>query len=254
MIFGFSVFYIKWWFPVYFAILVLGGLAILKRLWRHQQIGWIITALVALITTTYTLYCYWHLPVKDFRPYKEGANITEGMSIPEGAPEAVYQITWVINENGKEVTYVTDKDYPKTSGTYVSHKMVEVSKGYEPPIHDFTIEKGDQNLTDTMLSKDKMIFVIAYNLSKSDNSGWASIKEQTDVALSKGYQVIGLSASTKPEDIQAVKEKYNLNFDFYFCDETALKTVIRSNPGLVKLSKGTILQKLHHNDASELAL
>lgn len=254
MIFGFSVFYIKWWFPVYFSILVLVGIAILKRLWKHKHIDWIIAGIVAVVTTVYTIYCYWHLPVKDFRPYKEGANITNGMSIPDGAPEAVYKITWIIEENGKQVTYETEKDYPKTDGKYISHKMVEVSPGYEPPIHDFTIEKGDQNLTEQMLNEEKIIFVVAYNLGKSDANGWNNIKEQTDKALSQGYKVIGLSASTKPEDINKVKKQFGLNFDFYFCDETALKTVIRSNPGLVKLNKGTILQKLHYNDANNLEL
>ena len=69
----------------------------------------------------------------------------------------------------------------------------------------------------------------------------------------KGYKVIGLSASSL-EVTGALTEKYQLNFDFYFCDETALKTIIRSNPSLIELQKGTIVQKLHWNDASKLKL
>ena len=254
MIFLFSGFYIKWWFPVFFSAILYLIIIVLKRRSEHKLLDWIIVGITTLITVGYTMYCYLHLPVKDFRPYKEGANITEGMSTPEGAPEAVFEITWVIEENGVEKEYVTTGDYPKTSGKYIRHTTVEVDPGYEPPIHDFTIELGDQDLTAQMLQEEKMIFIVAYNLDKSSPSGWEAIKEQTDKALKSGYKVIGLSASVLPEDIQKVVEQYKLNFTFYFCDETALKTVVRSNPGIVKLNKGTIQQKLHYNDAEDLEL
>ena len=65
--------------------------------------------------------------------------------------------------------------------------------------------------------------------------------------------MIGLSASGEG-DVQKLKNTYNFNFDFYFCDETAIKTIVRSNPGLVTLKKGTIQQKLHWNDAEDLNL
>ena len=35
---------------------------------------------------------------------------------------------------------------------------------------------------------------------------------------------------------------------------TALKTIIRSNPSIMSLEKGTILQKLHFNDVDQLKL
>ena len=59
--------------------------------------------------------------------------------------------------------------------------------------------------------------------------------------------MIGLSASSQ-EKTEALVDDYDLNFKFYFCDETTLKTIIRSNPGLLELQKGTIKQKLHWND------
>ena len=46
----------------------------------------------------------------------------------------------------------------------------------------------------------------------------------------------------------------DLSFPFYTCDETALKTIVRSNPGLIVLEKGTIIAKKHFNDFDNLNL
>ena len=65
--------------------------------------------------------------------------------------------------------------------------------------------------------------------------------------------MIGLSADNR-ERTEALTEEYNLNFDFYFCDMTTLKTIVRSNPGILEIDRGTIKQKLHWNDLDELQL
>lgn len=65
--------------------------------------------------------------------------------------------------------------------------------------------------------------------------------------------MIGLSASG--ENItQDLITKQKLNFEFYATDATTLKTIVRSNPGIVKLREGTILQKEHWNDVDEIDL
>ena len=94
---------------------------------------------------------------------------------------------------------------------------------------------------------------MAYDLFRSKKEAFAVIKKVTDDAIKKGYKVIGLSASNENE-IDPLTREYGLNFDFYFTDQTTLKTIIRSNPGLVELNKGTVMQKLHYNDAEDLKL
>src|SRR5690606_7106787 len=94
---------------------------------------------------------------------------------------------------------------------------------------------------------------IAYSLGNTEKDGYLPIKEITDKALKNGYNVIGLSASSQ-EMTEALVEEYKLNFKFYFCDETTLKTIVRSNPGILELDNGTIKQKLHWNDAQKLQL
>ena len=104
-----------------------------------------------------------------------------------------------------------------------------------------------------MLAAEKLILIVAYNLSKSEKQGLESVGFFVKDALNKGYKVIGMSASGA-EDINVVKNEYGLPIDFYFCDETALKTMIRSNPGIIHLEKGVVKQKLHWNDTSKFKL
>ncbi len=200
-----------------------------------------------------TYYVLQHLPIIDFRPYKIGANIKEGMTIPEDAPKPIFEYQWKFEVDGQEKIITTNGDYPKVDGEFIGVETEEIQAGYEAPIHDFSMERGGTDYTETFLEEDHLIVVIAYSLSNAEMDGFIPVREVTNEALKKGYKVIGLSASSEEVTAQLV-EQYELNFDFYFCDMTTLKTIVRSNPGLLELQNGTIMQKLHWNDADELKL
>lgn len=198
-------------------------------------------------------YVLKHLPIIDFRPYKVGNNITEGMVIPEGAPEAVFEYAWKFDLNGEEKIIKTTGDYPKVDGELLGVETTQIEEGYHPPIHDFTIERDGEDFTETMMQEPKLVIMISYDLNLSSDEGLENIKAATDKALDAGYKVIAMTSSS-PEQAQPIKDKFGFNFDFYFTDMTTLKTIVRSNPGLLKLSEGTIVQKLHYNDAADLEL
>ena len=112
--------------------------------------------LVALSLASCVLFCNYvlnHLPAVDFRPYKIGANIQEGMEIPEDAPKAIYEYAWKFDDNGQEKVIVTNGEYPATSGTFVGVETTEVQAGYEPPVHDFTIEMDGEDFTGEFLTE-----------------------------------------------------------------------------------------------------
>lgn len=198
-------------------------------------------------------YVLQHLPVIDFRPYKIGANIIEGMSYPENAQKPVFEYRWIFNVNGEEKVVVTQGDYPDQEGEFLGVETKVLKKGYEPPIHDFTVERGDMDHTQDLMQVDHLVVVVAYSLINSEMDGFESIKKITDEALEKGYKVIGLSASSL-EKTDALVDEYSFGFDFYFCDETTLKTIIRSNPSVMEIQNGTIMQKRSWQDAMKLEL
>ncbi|MEZ4859252.1 MAG: DoxX family protein [Flavobacteriaceae bacterium] len=196
-----------------------------------------------------------HLPIVDFRAYKIGNNITEKMTVPEDALPPIIEYQWVYELNGKEtVIKNTNGIDPKPEGgKRIEVKTHFIREPYEPPIHDFTIERDGEDFTEAFLAEEKLIVVIAYNLDNTEIEGYANIKKVTDEALKKGYKVIGLSASSTAES-EDLARKQKLNFQFYFCDMTTLKTIVRSNPGILELSKGTILQKEHWNDTEDFKI
>lgn len=230
-------------------ILVL-GIRFIKPLFKpRQQRLFVGISLLACV-----IFCYHvlnHLPVIDFRPYKIGANIEDGMTIPDDAPKAVYEYAWKFNTNGEERVIVTNGAYPNVEGEFIDVETTQIQEGYEPPIHDFTIEKNGEDYTSSMLEENKLVMVIAYDLNKSEREAFKAVKITADKAEQQGFKVIGMSASSE-ERGRAIAEQYDLNFDFYFTDETTLKTIVRSNPAILVLSRGTIKEKVHYNDFDQL--
>ncbi|MEO1012048.1 MAG: BT_3928 family protein [Bacteroidota bacterium] len=211
----------------------------------------ILTLLALVLCAIYAYYVLNHLPAMDFRPYKIGANIKDGMEVPEDAPKAIFEYAWRFRVNGTEKVIVTHGEYPTVEGEFIDVETTEIQKGYEPPIHDFTIEQEGEDFADTLLMKPKLVMVVAYDLMKANRDIFHEMKEVTDRALGKGYKVIGMSASNQEQTEELIKD-HSLDFEFYFTDETTLKTIVRSNPGVLVLEKGTIKQKVHYHDLGEL--
>jgi len=228
-----------WWGRKWITPLLDGA----KRTW--------IMGIALVLCGWFAYHVYNHLPLKDFRAYKVGVNIEKGMSIPEDAPKSVYEYAWKFDVNGEEKIYVTQGDYPQVDGEFLSVETTEIQAGYVPPIHDFTIEQHGNDQASLLLQEPKLAMIIAYDLSQGKEDGFSKLPEVTKMAEAAGYKVIGMSASSE-EHAAAVSAQYKLTFPFYFTDATTLKTIIRSNPGVVLLKNGTIVQKEHFNDIDNL--
>lgn len=215
------------------------------------------TTVLALLSFVVSLWFGYHvlmhLPVIDFRAYAIGKNIAEGMRVPDDAPKAIQEFTWIFNINGEEKEIVTDGSYPTVDGEYVDVKTKVIREAYQPPVIDFSIETDDEDLTEHFLSEENLIVVVSYSLEKIEKEGAVKLKALQDEAIKKGYKVIGLTASGN-DTKQRINKAYNLDFNWYLCDEKALKTVVRANPGILELDAGTVKQKVHWNDIEDLQL
>lgn len=219
----------------------------------NQWIAFYFTIVFIVTASTLSLY---HLPIFDFRPYYIGQNIKKGMEIPKGAKLTTYKTTFICEKNGVTKEF-TENDYPYNDSTWVfkdTHQEI-LEKGYEPPIHDFSItdEKTGEDLTDSILTKDGYTFLlIAPVLERADDSNFGEIDAIYEYAKENGYGFYGLTASTDKAE-KHWRDITGAEYPFYTMDGTTLKTIIRSNPGLILLYKGTIINKWSHNDLPKQA-
>ncbi|MDR0681206.1 MAG: DoxX family protein [Dysgonamonadaceae bacterium] len=232
--------------------IVLLAAAVIVFLW-HKQMTFLFSKKFRSLALWFTflfiigisLYCYTYLPVLDFRPYKIGNNISEGMTIPKNAEADVYEITFIYEKKGVKQEFTID-NYPKEDSgwVFVDTKSKLIKKGYEPPVHNFTIttEQG-YDITDEILADDNYTFLlIAHKLEKASDSNIDKINEIYDYAKQNGYNFICLTASL-PSQIKEWKENTGAEYPFCTMDDVTLKTIIRSNPGLMLIKKGTIINK-----------
>lgn len=219
--------------------------------------GKLTTTVIALLSFIISLWFGYHvlmhLPTIDFRAYAIGKNIKEGMSIPDEAQIPEVEYYWKFNVGGEEKVITTNGSYPSVEGDFISVETKVIQEGYTPPVIDFSIESADENLTEQFLAEENLIVVVSYSLEKIERDGALKLKDLQDNARKNNYKIIGLTASGE-DTKNRINEAYNIDFEWYLCDEKALKTVVRSNPGILELDKGTVKQKVHWNDIEDLEL
>ena len=220
------------------------------RMYRFlsRSTQWIAINYTILFVLLLSAHCLYHLPLIDFRPYHIGMNIKKGMEIPAGAPQPEFETTFVLQKNGVKKEFTLD-NYPDSSWQFVDSKTVQTKEGYVPPIHDFSIQKADgDDITDSVLTAKGYIFLlVSPHLEQADDSNFGDIDLLYEYCQERKIPFYCLTASTK-KDIDHWADITGAEYPFCFTDETTLKTIIRSNPGLLLLKDGTIIRKWSHND------
>ena len=209
---------------------------------------WIVinySALFILIVSGWSLY---DLPYFDFRPYHVGANILKGMEIPDDAEQPQFETTFIMEKDGQRKEFTID-NYPDSTWTFIDSKTVQLSKGYTPPIHDFSLMRlsDGMDITDSLLSVPGYVFLlVSPQLQDADDSQLDLINQLYEYADDNDYPFYCLTASGK-QGISGWIDRTGAEYPFCQTDETTLKTVIRSNPGLLLLKQGTVIRKWSHN-------
>ena len=213
-----------------------------------QSNQWIVINYTALFILGVAAWSLYYLPPFDFRPYHIGANIREGMVIPDDAEQPQFETTFILEKDGQQQEFTLD-NYPDSTWTFVDSRTVQTRQGYVPPIHDFAIvtDEGD-DITDVVLADTSytMLLVAPY-LEDADDSQLDVINELYEYTLQHDYSFYCLTASTE-HGIDHWRDITGAEYPFCNTDATTLKTVIRSNPGLVLLKDGVVIGKWSHNN------
>lgn len=216
-----------------------------------------VLTVLTLLMVGFSMYCKHYLPVVDYLHYSEGTDIRAGMQVKEGERASDHiQTTYLYksktSDETVEVVYDSDKgsfepkiDYSKwTYVDVIDEKLIE--KGATPDIHDFAFYNADQdnNYIDDFWLQEKKLLLVVHDVKKADLKAIKEVREIAKQWKKDGHEFWALTASTK-EEVEAFRHEQQISeFDFYYGDNTNLKSIIRSNPGLLLITDTSVVRKV----------
>lgn len=211
----------------------------------HRNTQWVISGFAIVSLSLFMRANLRHLPLIDFRPYHIGANFEASMAVPEDAPQPRYDTYFTLSKDGQVQEFTLD-DYPDSTWTFVSSRTVLREKGYEPPIHDFAlIDSEGDDITSDLFEPGWRFLLVMNKLQYEDMLD--VINDLYDYATINDCPFYALTSATGA-DMEQWRDDTGANYDFYTADDVTLKTVIRSNPGLLLVHDGTIVGKWSKHD------
>lgn len=261
--FGDALILTNW--ETFFKNLILLPLSIVILIW-HKHITPVFSRhtywLAGLFTTgfivSFALYNYFTLPMFDFRPYKIGADLKKLVS--EKSKGDVYQNTFVYEKNGKREDF-TEQNYPwkDPSWKFVEMKSKLIKEGKTSGVEDFEVNllnistdrkkiTDQTEITDNILNDSSYTFLmVAYSLKEMSKIHLSDFEDISYYAQENGYKFYCLTASNQQDILHWIDES-GTSYSFCLTDERALKTIVRSNPGLILMKNGKIVNKWAGNN------
>jgi triosephosphate isomerase len=143
---------------------------------------------------------------------------------------------------------------PYHVGTDLRKGWQQMMDGEDSPYTDFFIERqGGDDITDSLLHlKGYTFLLVSPHLEQADESQFDKINEIFEYAQEHGYAWFGLTASNE-QAIHRWRVGTGAEYEFCLTDDIVLKTMIRSNPGLMLLHDGKIIRKWSVNKLSDVA-
>ena len=138
---------------------------------------------------------------------------------------------------------------PYHIGADIREGWQKMMEGEDSPYADFFIESADEgeDITEQVLSDEGYTFLlVAPHLEQADDSQLDKINQMYEYSQDYGYPFYCLTASTG-RAITRWQETTGAEYPFCNTDDITLKTVIRSNPGLLLLKDGVVIRKWSHN-------
>ena len=209
-----------------------------------EKSQWTIGLYVWIYGAALCAYNVYMLPVMDFRPYHIGADLLRAMQ-PADAGDVRYTHTFIMEKDGERREFSLE-DYPDSTWTFVDRRTrIEGSAKALPPIHDLSIVSPSTGIdtTEALLSGEGWKFlIVAPDLREADDGVMERLAELTDYCSHYGYPLYCLTASNE-EDIRYWQDITGAEYPYLLADRTPLRTMVRSNPGLVVLKGSTVKAK-----------
>ncbi len=216
----------------------------------------LLSLFIVIISFGIGIYTLYYLPFIDFLPYKEGNNLPALMKVPEGAEPDVYEHIYEMkNKKTNETKKVNDK-------VYMSEKLWEdedweiigepkstlVKKGFELKIPDLILSDSEgNNKTDEIIQNPYYNFiVVSTDLNKMNPIDLNHLDQINntirDIAVDFNIRAI-LATASSSDEVNYLNDQMDLVLETFYADKVPLKSMVRSNPGVLLLLNGTVVKK-----------
>ena len=220
-----------------------------RKKMRPRLPGWMQVVLLILFASGYgwfMSYNYNHLPVIDFRDWKEGNDMKS-----VGEDKSLTYLIYRNKETGEEREYISP-DYPWRDSVWMSQwefvdQRTEVLEAVSK--HNLVIENfGGDNFTRAIIeSPGYTLLLISHDIEEANGKAMLAANELMRSTANHDVNFVLITASS-PETLREYYEVYQLTYATFLADGTELKAMIRSNPGLILLKDGVVVRKWHYND------
>lgn len=211
--------------------------------------SWAVTLFAICYIGCVEYYGLVHLPVMDFRPFAIGADLNEGVNeIP-----SEYKVLFRYEKNG-QVLELEEEGAPDSTWNYLGTRSEMVTEGVPAKINDFLfsgIDDGDDISEELLFDTGYICLLVIERVETADESRADKINDIYDYCVENGIPFYAATSSLE-EDIELWRKRTGAEYPFYSADNLLLKTMVRSNPGLLVIKGGKVVDKWSVKDVPEL--
>ena len=200
------------------------------------------------------IYCYAHLPLIDFRPFKVGVNIYEAMNAYSADPGPQAGKTVLIyrdRQTGRLHEFSLDDTEWQDAGRWewVDTRTEELDEPkVDPTLSEFSLRDAEGDATESLLTRPGRVYMLCITDSEGlDAPCERRFRGVVERAAAEGALAVCLT----PERLRGVTYRSfagSAAVRCYNIDATTLKTMLRAFNGMVVLDDGTIVEKRNCRD------
>jgi len=210
----------------------------LKNRWLSLIGQWILAVIFMIVFVWFEIYNIRHLPVVDFTEWKVGKDMT-----PKGYDAGKIYVTYKNNETGDTQEFESP-NYPWNDSVWMSQWTFESQRavGGSQSLGFAILDEDGEDFTHILFETENLYVFVAPYPEEFTEKDFENCVKMAEVADNQGFEYIWIT-SASPEYVEALNDKFLIFNDVYYGDELELKTMVRSNPGLMLIDNGLIINK-----------
>lgn len=210
--------------------------------------SWKLILIFALLSVGFAFYCWFYLPVFNFLKFKNGNDIEKLTNLPPGAKQEKREMVFIYTKDGKDYEFTTEELTGKKISENSAYKFKDrldkvIEEGDKPEIHDFIMADADgvDHVKDFFEKDEYKLLMVSQGLTGTRPRIMRKMAKLAEEWINQSKFEFWALTSSAPAEAEAIRHEYQFPFKFYYGDNTNLKSIIRSNPGLLLFKKGTVI-------------